>query len=93
VAFLTRTWDGELEYRLIKEVWACHENRIAARFAGEWRDDSSDWFHAHGNEQREFEAAGPMRRRKASINDVPIPWGPTASSTGPSAGGRTTIRA
>ncbi|MFH6784638.1 MULTISPECIES: nuclear transport factor 2 family protein [Methylobacterium] len=72
VAFLTRKWDRELEYRLIKEVWAHHENRIAVRFAYEWRDDSGHWFRSHGNEQWEFDEAGLMRRREASINDVPI---------------------
>lgn len=72
VAFLTRKWDREIEYRLIKEVWAHHENRIAVRFAYEWRDDSGHWFRSHGNEQWEFNEAGLMRRREASINDVPI---------------------
>ncbi|TNC08653.1 nuclear transport factor 2 family protein [Methylobacterium terricola] len=72
VAFLTRKWDRELEYRLIKEVWAHHQNRIAVRFAYEWRDDSGHWFRSHGNEQWEFDEAGLMRRREASINDVPI---------------------
>jgi len=72
VAFLTRKWDRELEYRLIKEVRAHHENRIAVRFAYEWRDDSGHWFRSHGNEQWEFDAAGLMHRREASINDVPI---------------------
>jgi len=72
VEFLTRKWARELDYRLIKEVWAFHENRIAARFAYEYHDDSGNWFRAHGNEQWEFDANGLMRRREASINDVPI---------------------
>jgi hypothetical protein len=72
VEFLTRKWARELDYRLIKEVWAFHENRIAARFAYEYRDDSGNWFRAHGNEQWEFDENGLMRRREASINDVPI---------------------
>jgi nuclear transport factor 2 (NTF2) superfamily protein len=72
VAFLTRKWARELDYRLIKEVWAFHEDRIAVRFAYEWRDDSGNWFRSHGNEQWEFDQAGLMRRREASINDVPI---------------------
>lgn len=72
VAFLTRKWAREHEYRLIKEVWAFHENRIAARFAYEWHDEAGQWFRAHGNEQWEFTETGLMRRREASINDVPI---------------------
>ncbi len=72
VEFLTRKWAKELDYRLIKEVWAFHENRIAARFAYEYRDEAGAWFRAHGNEQWEFDEAGLMRRREASINDVPI---------------------
>jgi nuclear transport factor 2 (NTF2) superfamily protein len=72
VEFLTRKWAKELEYRLIKEVWAFHDNRIAARFAYEYRDAEGNWFRAHGNEQWEFDEAGLMRRREASINDVPI---------------------
>jgi nuclear transport factor 2 (NTF2) superfamily protein len=72
VEFLTRKWAKELDYRLIKEVWAFHGNRIAARFAYEYRDASGNWFRAHGNEQWEFDEAGLMRRREASINDVPI---------------------
>ena len=72
VAFLQRKWARELDYRLIKEVWAFHDNRIAVRFAYEWRDDSGHWFRSHGNEQWEFDGAGLMRRREASINDVPI---------------------
>ena len=72
VAFLKRKWAKELDYRLIKEVWAFRENRIAVRFAYEWHDDSGSWFRSHGNEQWEFDEAGFMRRREASINDVPI---------------------
>ncbi len=72
VAFLTRKWARELDYRLIKEVWAFHENCIAVRFAYEWHDDLGHWFRSHGNEQWEFDQAGLMRRREASINDVPI---------------------
>lgn len=71
-AFLRRKWARELDYRLIKEVWAHSGGRIAVRFAYEWRDDSGHWFRSHGNEQWEFDGAGFMRRREASINDVPI---------------------
>jgi hypothetical protein len=72
VAFLQRKWARELDYRLIKEVWAFHENRIAVRFAYEWHDEGGAWSRSHGNEQWEFTDAGLMRRREASINDVPI---------------------
>jgi uncharacterized protein len=72
VAFLQRKWLRELDYRLIKEVWAFTENRIAVRFAYEWHDDSGHSFRSHGNEQWEFDPTGLMRRREASINDVPI---------------------
>ncbi|WP_421914746.1 DUF1348 family protein [Mesorhizobium sp.] len=72
VAFLTRKWARELDYRLIKEVWAWHENRIAVRFAYEWRDDNGHWFRSYGNENWEFDDAGLMSRRLASINDLPI---------------------
>jgi nuclear transport factor 2 (NTF2) superfamily protein len=75
VAFLTRKWARELDYRLIKEVWAQEGNRIAVRFAYEWHDDSGAWYRSHGNEQWEFDASGLMRRREASINDVPIKEG------------------
>ena len=71
-AFLTRKWARELDYRLIKELWAFAGNRIAVRFAYEWRDDSGNWYRSHGNEQWEFDAHGLMRRREASINDVRI---------------------
>jgi uncharacterized protein len=70
--FLTRKWAKELDYRLIKELWAFHENRLAVRFAYEWRDDSGNWFRSYGNENWEFDPAGLMRRRFASINDLPI---------------------
>ena len=72
VAFLQRKWARELDYRLIKEVWAFTNARIAVRFAYEWRDDSGHWYRSHGNEQWEFDAHGLMRRREASINDAPI---------------------
>src|SRR5450631_1818525 len=71
-AFLTRKWNRELDYRLIKEVWAFHANRIAVRFAYEWHDDSGSWFRSYGNENWEFDEHGLMRRRIASINDLPI---------------------
>jgi nuclear transport factor 2 (NTF2) superfamily protein len=70
--FLTRKWQRELDYRLIKEVWAFTDNRIAVRFAYEWHDDSRNWYRSHGNEQWEFDEHGLMRRREASINDVVI---------------------
>ena len=71
-AFLRRKWARELDYRLIKELWACAANRIAVRFAYEWRDDSGSWFRSYGNENWEFDAHGLMRLRLASINDLPI---------------------
>src|SRR6476661_8153565 len=71
-AFLIRKWIRELEYRLIKEVWAFRDNRIAVRFAYEWHDDSGNWFRSYGNENWEFDAHGLMRLRIASINDLPI---------------------
>ena len=70
--FLRRKWAKERDYRLIKELWAFHDNRIAVRFQYEWHDDSGHWYRAYGNEQWEFDADGLMRRREASINDVPI---------------------
>lgn len=70
--FLTRKWNRELDYRLIKEVWAYAGNRIAVRFAYEWRDDSGHWFRSYGNENWEFDEQGLMRTRHASINDLPI---------------------
>ncbi len=72
IGFLSRKWQRELEYRLIKELWAFTDNRIAVRFAYEWHDDSGNWFRSYGNENWEFEANGLMRKRFASINDVPI---------------------
>jgi uncharacterized protein len=72
VAFLTRKWAKELDYRLIKELWAFTDNRIAVRFAYEWHDDSGSWFRSYGNENWEFADNGLMRRRLASINDLPI---------------------
>ncbi len=71
-AFLTRKWAKELEYRLIKEVWAFTGNRIAVRFAYEWHDDSGQWFRSYGNENWAFDEAGLMAERHASINDLPI---------------------
>lgn len=70
--FLTRKWARELDYRLIKELWACAGNRIAVRFAYEWHDDSGQWFRSYGNENWEFNEQGFMQRRFASINDLPI---------------------
>ena len=72
VRFLQRKWARELEYRLIKELWAFHDNRIAVRFAYEWHDDSGNWFRSYGNENWEFDEHGLMQRRIASINDLPI---------------------
>ena len=72
VAFLTRKWNRELDYRLIKELWAFEGNRIAVRFAYECHDDSGNWFRSYGNENWEFEENGLMRLRFASINDLPI---------------------
>jgi len=72
VAFLTRKWVKEREYRLIKELWAFTDERIAVRFAYEWHDDSGQWYRSYGNENWEFDTAGLMQRRFASINDLPI---------------------
>jgi len=72
VAFLKRKWARELDYRLIKELWAFSGNRIAVRFAYEWRDDSGNWFRSYGNENWEFAEDGLMQVRFASINDLPI---------------------
>ena len=72
MAFLKRKWAKELDYRLIKELWACAGNRIAVRFAYEWHDDSGNWFRSYGNENWEFDENGLMKRRMASINDLPI---------------------
>lgn len=72
VQFLTRKWARELDYRLIKEMWAFGDSRIAVRFAYEWHDDSGQWYRSYGNENWEFDAEGLMQRRHASINDLPI---------------------
>jgi len=72
VGFLTRKWQRELDYRLVKELWSFRENRIAVRFAYEWHDDGGNWFRSYGNENWEFDEHGLMRRRLASINDAPI---------------------
>ena len=72
VQFLTRKWNKELDYRLIKELWAFHQNRIAVRFAYEWHDDSGNWFRSYGNENWQFNEKGFMQLRIASINDLPI---------------------
>lgn len=72
VAFLKRKWARELDYRLIKSLWAFHEDRIAVRFAYEWHDDSGHWYRSYGNEMWQFNAMGLMMRRHASINDLPI---------------------
>ena len=71
-AFLERKWSKEFEYRLIKELWAFTDNRIAVRFAYEWRDDAGNWFRSYGNENWEFGPDGLMHHRHASINDLPI---------------------
>ncbi len=71
-AFLTRKWARELDYRLIKELWICADDRIAVRFAYESRDDAGNWFRSYGNENWEFDEQGLMKRRIASINDLPI---------------------
>ena len=72
VQFLTRKWNKELDYRLINELWTFQGNRIAVRFAYEWHDDSGNWFRSYGNENWEFDDQGYMRRRIASINDLPL---------------------
>ena len=72
VAFLSRKWAKELDYRLIKELWAFTGNRIAVRFAYEWHDDSGNWFRSFGNENWDFDDDGLMRLRLANINDLPI---------------------
>lgn len=72
VEFLTRKWQKELDYRLIKELWAFHDNRIAVRFQYEWHDAAGNWFRSYGNENWEFDETGLMRNRQASINDVAI---------------------
>ncbi len=92
-SFLARKWARELDYRLIKELWGFRENRIAVRFAYEWRDDSGHWFRSYGNENWEFAENGLMRRRFASINDLPIGPERAAVSLAARAAARTTIRA
>jgi nuclear transport factor 2 (NTF2) superfamily protein len=72
VAFLRRKWAKELDYRLIKELWAFSDTRIGVRYAYEWHDDSGSWFRSYGNENWEFDEAGLMRHRHSSINDLPI---------------------
>ena len=72
IRFLRQKWERELDYRLIKELWAFHEARIAVRFAYEWHDSEGNWFRSYGNENWEFNDHGLMRRRLASINDLPI---------------------
>ena len=72
VAFLQRKWTRELDYRLIKELWAFTGNKVSVRFVYEWHDDSGFWYRSHGNEQWEFDEKGLMQRREASINDVPL---------------------
>lgn len=72
VAFLSRKWTRELDYRLIKDLWTHGADRIAVRFAYEWRDDVGQWYRSYGNENWEFDANGLMKRRFASINDLPI---------------------
>ena len=72
VQFLTRKWNRELDYRLIKEMWAFGDARIAVRFAYEWHDDSGQWYRSYGNENWEFDGDGLMQRRHASVNDLPI---------------------
>jgi nuclear transport factor 2 (NTF2) superfamily protein len=72
VRFLTRKWEKEHEYRLIKELWAVEGNRIAVRFAYEWHDHQGNWFRSYGNENWEFDEQGLMKLRYASINDLPI---------------------
>jgi len=72
VAFLTKKWEKEQEYRLIKELWSYTDNRIAVRFAYEWRDSSGQWYRSYGNENWEFDAKGLMQKRYASINDLAI---------------------
>jgi nuclear transport factor 2 (NTF2) superfamily protein len=85
IAFLTAKWEREHDYRLIKELWACAENRIAVRFAYEWHSEAGQWFRAYGNENWEFSPQGLMSARHASINDVAIEaserrfhWDPSA---------------
>jgi uncharacterized protein len=92
IEFLKRKWAKELDYRLIKELWAYTENRIAVRFAYEWHDDSRNWFRSYGNENWQFNSDGLMALRFASINDLPI-WNPIANTTGRSGAVPMTIQA
>ena len=92
-AFLTRKWNRELDYRLIKELWAFDENRIAVRFAYEWHDDSGNWFRSYGNENWEFDEDGLMRRPSSQHQRSADHASRTASITGRSVAGRTTIPA
>ncbi len=71
--FLRRKWAKELDYRLMKELWAYTDNRISVRFEYEWHDETGQWFRTHGNEHWEFDADGLMQRRDMSANDYPIP--------------------
>jgi len=72
VEFLHRKWNKELDYKLKKELWGFHENRMAVKFQYEWHDDSGNWFRSYGNELWEFADSGLMQRREASVNDLPI---------------------
>lgn len=72
VKFLQRKWSKELDYKLKKELWAFHDNRIAVRFEYEWHDDSGNWYRSYGNEMWEFDENGYMQKRFASINDTPF---------------------
>lgn len=93
VEFLQRKWRKEQQYRLIKELWAWQENRIAVRFAYEWCDDSGNWFRSYGNENWEFDKHGLMQTRYACINDLPISESERLfCSTGPRGAARTIIR-
>ncbi|WP_298732363.1 nuclear transport factor 2 family protein [uncultured Chitinophaga sp.] len=75
IAFLTKKWERELDYKLKKELWAYTDNRISVRFEYEWHDEEGNWFRSYGNEQWEFDANGLMQRRFASINDLRIEEG------------------
>jgi uncharacterized protein len=100
VAFLTRKWAKELDYRLIKDLWAFDGNRIAVRFQYEWHDASGQWYRSYGNEQWEFDEQGLMKRREASINDIAIAKRPPLplARSGPAAcrcagvGGRSVLK-
>jgi nuclear transport factor 2 (NTF2) superfamily protein len=91
IAFLTRKWARELDYRLIKELWDFRENRIAVRFAYEWHDDSGNWFRSYGNELWEFDARGLMRRRDGQHQRCCPSARASGNITGRSAAGRTII--